>query len=401
MSQQDKEVETEATWQSHYIFWFSIIGIPDPCGIKIRYQCIVAIYIKFVMRCIDYYNKDVLQSSTLRGYATAVNTLFQHRGYKQPTELSNPSNIPDIIINSLIKEESIASKCSPLDSAIFAELQQASSSSHSYDSNRNLLFDMLTLSHFIGSCVSKYTHTTQDKIGYHVYPSGTCVIKAFTANNFVFNDKNGHVIKKINDSILDIATSVPITWRIQKNRQNGQKIKLSVDTKNPALCPVQGAIGMVVRATRLGQQDNMLVACYRTKIAPLLYITGSRIATLIRKAVKKVRPSTFPDDLKKYSAHSLRVWACVLLDEAGMSLSFIQKPLCWLGDSFKMYLCDTKAIQEKHLAALQTASSNVMALISTPPDDIVRLTATMSDLNVPLISSRMSKWEPTLTKWIR
>jgi hypothetical protein len=73
----------------------------------------------------------------------------------------------------------------------------------------------------------------------------------------------------------------------------------------------------------------------------------------------------------------------VLLDEAGMSPSFIQKRLRWLGDSFKMYLHDTKAIQDKHLAALQSVSSNVMALIGTPPNDIVHLTATMSDLSVP------------------
>ncbi len=140
---------------------------------------------------------------------------------------------------------------------------------------------------------------------------------------------------------------------------------------------------MVRRASRLGQPDDMPVACYRTKKAPLLNITGSRIATLVCKAVKKVRPSTSADNLKNYSAHSLRVWACVLLDEAGMSPSFIQKCLRWLGDLFKMYLRDTKATQDKHLATLQLASSDVMALIGTPPDDIVRLTATMSDLNVP------------------
>jgi hypothetical protein len=140
---------------------------------------------------------------------------------------------------------------------------------------------------------------------------------------------------------------------------------------------------MVMRASHLGQPDDMPVACYRTKKAPLLYTTSSRIATLLREAVKKVQPSTSADDLKKYSAHSLRVWACVLLDKAGMSPSFIQKRLRWLGDLFKMYLHDTKAIQDKHLAALQSASSDVMALIGTPPDDIVCLTATMSDLNVP------------------
>ena len=60
MSRQDKEVETEAACQSHYIFWCSIIGIPDQCGNKIGYQRIVAIYTKFVMCGINYYNKDVL-----------------------------------------------------------------------------------------------------------------------------------------------------------------------------------------------------------------------------------------------------------------------------------------------------------------------------------------------------
>jgi hypothetical protein len=64
---------------------------------------------------------------------------------------------------------------------------------------------------------------------------------------------------------------------------------------------------MVMRASRLGQPDDMPVARYRTKKAPLLYITGSRIATLLHEAVKKVRPSTSANDLKKYSAHSLRV----------------------------------------------------------------------------------------------
>jgi hypothetical protein len=134
MSQQDKEVETEAAWQSHYFFWCLIIGILDPCGNKIGYQCIVAIYAKFVMWGINFYNKDVLRSLTLRGYATAVNTLFQLRGFKQPTDLSNPSNMPGIIINNLIKEETVASQRSPLDSTIFAELQQAASSSHSCNS---------------------------------------------------------------------------------------------------------------------------------------------------------------------------------------------------------------------------------------------------------------------------
>ncbi len=105
--------------------------------------------------------------------------------------------------------------------------------------------------------------------------------------------------------------------------------------KNPAICPIRGALRMVMRVCRLAQPDNMPVACYRTKKTPLLFITGSRIATLLCEAVKKVRPSTLADDFNIYSTHSLCVWACVLLDKAGMSPSFIQKRLRWLEDSCK------------------------------------------------------------------
>jgi hypothetical protein len=63
----------------------------------------------------------------------------------------------------------------------------------------------MTLAHFIGPRVSEYAQTTQDKVYYHVYPSGTCVIKAFTANDFVFHDKNGRVLTKIDDSSLNLA----------------------------------------------------------------------------------------------------------------------------------------------------------------------------------------------------
>jgi hypothetical protein len=139
---------------------------------------------------------------------------------------------------------------------------------------------------------------------------------------------------------------------------------------------------MVMKASRLGQPDDMPVACYRTKKAPLQYITGSRIATLLCEAVKKVQPSTSTDDLKKtLPIPSVSGLVCSLTRQACPNLHSKTPPL--MGDSFKMYLRDTKAIQDKHLAALQSALSNVVALIGTPPDDIVHLTATMSDLNIP------------------
>jgi hypothetical protein len=75
--------------------------------------------------------------------------------------------------------------------------------------------------------VSEYAQTSAKKVDYHTHPSGNKVIKAFTADNFVFFDKAGNTLELCDNSCLDQAHKVKITWRIQKNRQNGQAITIT------------------------------------------------------------------------------------------------------------------------------------------------------------------------------
>ncbi len=135
----------------------------------------------------------------------------------------------------------MASQRSPLDSTVFAELQRAASSSHSCNSDQNLLFDILTLARFIGPHISEYAQTTQDKVDYHVYPSGTCVIKAFTANDFVFYNKNSHIHTKIDDLSLILAASVQITWHIQKKPSKWPEDETLRRYKEPCNMPRPGS----------------------------------------------------------------------------------------------------------------------------------------------------------------
>ncbi len=65
MSRQDKEIETEATRQAHYIQWGLIMGILDPCGHQKGYQRIVAIFIKYLMSGVNFRNKDYLRLTTV------------------------------------------------------------------------------------------------------------------------------------------------------------------------------------------------------------------------------------------------------------------------------------------------------------------------------------------------
>ena len=98
------------------------------------------------------------------------------------------------------------------------------------------------------------------------------------------------------------------------------------------------------------------------------------------------------EELKRYSAHSLCVWACVLLDEAGKSPEYIKKRLRWLGDSFRMYLRDTSIIQYQHVNALQAALQEVLNLIAALPADIIALSMLMdgtTDLNMSEYADKM------------
>ena len=65
----------------------------------------------------------------------------------------------------------------------------------------------------------------------------------------------------------------------------------------------------------------------------------------------------------KYSSHSIRVWACVVLDEAGMPPDFIKKRLRWMGESYRVYLRDTNKINEKHVQALKASAAKTMELV--------------------------------------
>jgi hypothetical protein len=132
---------------------------------------------------------------------------------------------------------------------------------------------------------------------------------------------------------------------------------------------------MVIRARLLSQPDDMPLAMYRTRKGECLYLTGGKIAELLRCAVKRIRPDISPEDIKRYL---VRVWACVLLDEAGKSPDYIKKRLRWLGDSFCMYLRDTAVIQHQHVDALRLASQAVMDLLSALPEDVITLSSTMT-----------------------
>ena len=151
------------------------------------------------------------------------------------------------------------------DNEIFAELRRSATSSKNCDVVNNLLFHFVSLGRYIGPRLSEYAQTTQDKVNYHTYPSGTMVIKAFVASDFIFYDKKKHIVKISDEDSFQQVSLVKITWRIQKNCQNNQAITLSTEVDRPKFYPVRSAMRLVLRARCLNQPDDMPLGVYRTK----------------------------------------------------------------------------------------------------------------------------------------
>jgi hypothetical protein len=155
-------------------------------------------------------------------------------------------------------------RCSTQQQQKIAKLCQMATASKCKDSVSDFLFDVMALGRYIGPCLSKYAQTTQDKVDYH---SGTTVIKAFIANNFIFYNDRKRIIKELNEDSLQRACFVKITRRIQKNYQNSQSITFAAESDQPEICPVCSAMQLVLRARRLNQPDDIPIVLYKTKRA--------------------------------------------------------------------------------------------------------------------------------------
>ncbi len=73
----------------------------------------------------------------------------------------------------------------------------------------------------------------------------------------------------------------------------------------------------------------------------VMYLTGNKISELLQGVAKNFHPDLTKDEESHFSSHSGRVWAVVLLGEAGMNPDFIKSWLRWMGESYRLYLRDS------------------------------------------------------------
>jgi len=70
-----------------------------------------------------------------------------------------------------------------------------------------------------------------------------------------------------------------------------------------------------------------------------------------------------PEDLARFSSHSLRIGACVALHSTGISAMNIKDALRWRSDSFMMYLRDLPCRAQKNSLAVLNFSPTRLDII--------------------------------------
>jgi hypothetical protein len=167
------------------------------------------------------------------------------------------------IILARDKEEEIARRWNPITREIFAALLELGAKSAT-NSLKAVVADWFTFIRITGLRCLEYAQKTQIAVDEHEYPSGKRVVKAFLPTDWKFYNQKGNVmhVHPLNNEIRTFPKKMKVTYRIQKNRKNGQSITLVSDDDHPDICLVHAAYRIFLQAKRLGQSNSQPMAIF-------------------------------------------------------------------------------------------------------------------------------------------
>ena len=181
---------------------------------------------------------------------------------------------------------------------------------------------------------------------------------AFILKDFEFRGTNNKRIDNSKDKDIKKSKTVNIEWRYQKNLDNGQKITYAKDNKCKKHCFIEASKCIRARAKRLAVKKEDPIAVFseiKKGKKKICYIDDKHITSLLQEAASIVYNIKDKKELSKFTAHSIRVGACVILHSQNVSTEDIKFRLRWRSDAFRMYLRNIVALAEQHMKILRKA----------------------------------------------
>jgi len=235
---------------------------------------------------------------------------------------------------------------------------------HMWESCKNLPMDSLEYALFDWNVLGRYygfrlSEWAQNKENCKNFPlqavDGTPL--AFIFQDFTFATKGRKTLQQNFSKKLSKAKveTVTVRWRYQKNLDNGQEIMQTRNREDPKMCPVLAAWRIRERARRLTSSSEETLAKFRNNKGKVEYVTNIHIANHLQQAAAAAYHITDKRALSRWTAHSIRVGACVGLQEAEKDGPYIQMRLRWRSLAFMDYLRNTITLAKQHVQSFINA----------------------------------------------
>jgi hypothetical protein len=308
-----------------------------------------------------------LRTDTLKGYLRAAASWATSAGLPDPRYLPTRTSFfgrqvfappLDKLLTFRRNWETLPNRREPLTPTMVAEAHMRAKNSHP-DSLAAAMADWLALGLSTGFRLSEWaqrSHSTVKRIA-----SPTSLPVAIIRKDVTFLDRFHHIIT---DTDLIRGTATPmfarLQWRVQKNGNNGEtQTYARADTDN---CPVAALIRIVQRAARIRLGKDLPIALY---VVPprstYRFISDSDISSALQSLAQYCYGSLDTASVQRFSSHSIRVGACVILHASGQTGTFIKHRLRWRSDTFLLYLRDVPALAVAHAAAISNSHSLLIA----------------------------------------
>ena len=155
--------------------------------------------------------------------------------------------------------------------------------------------------------------------------------------------------------------SIKLTWRTQKNGENGEQKLFTRNPKAAGHSFVQPMLNIIRRFVSLrGYDEYTPLGIYQDDAGQTRFITANETKSTMRAtaaAVYHLDPKKHKKDLQRWSAHSYRVGACVILHAMGYTAPQIKFLLRWKSDTFLMYLRNLAIMAIQHHQTLDKAAA--------------------------------------------
>jgi hypothetical protein len=166
---------------------------------------------------------------------------------------------------------------------------------------------------------------------------------AFIEEDFEFYDD--HWTSLPLDEVLDdpsIAEIIRVRFRYDKGKVNFH-FRTFKRVHGNHLCCVKAAISIIRRHRRLGRNPALPLGVFRDSAGNTCTLRGKHMERQIRQGCEFAYPDPnhfLRKRIKLLQSHSIRIFACVALLNAGVSIDDIVYRLRWNSDAVKQYLRD-------------------------------------------------------------